>query len=373
MRKRTGILIAILLMLLMGTVHAKTPLDEWNQRRDPTTEFMQNGIELAGDYLGVPDAVLETRSIVDVALGEVGKPDSLEMPADSNDVKYNDWYFNTTGPSTRYPWCCTFVVWCADQCGFLDSGIFKKTADCGTLYHYLTGTKKFKSYKTSELTQWGGSYQVQPGDLLFFLDTRGAYEHMGIIVRSDSTYIYTVEGNTIGQGKTPGGGVASNTFKKGTDARADRGYVVHVEYPDERQIAYDFLRNEMGYNAAAAAGVLANIDRESGFVADSESELGYGLFRWSAARKGALVTWCEKNGYTYSTLIGQLNFMKYELLGTYQKNLHAKLLKLENSAQGAYDAAYLWCLEYEAPTGQHAAFAAQRASFARTEYWPKYQ
>ena len=35
-----------------------------------------------------------------------------ESPANSNNVKYNTWYYGKSVSGSSYPWCMAFVQWC---------------------------------------------------------------------------------------------------------------------------------------------------------------------------------------------------------------------------------------------------------------------
>lgn len=80
---------------------------------------------------------------------------------------------------------------------------------------------------------------------------------------------------------------------------------------------WNFLRAE-GFSAAAAAGIMGNIEVESGFDATIEeigNAIGYGLCQWSYERRTNLVNWCNNNGRDYTTVEGQLAYLIYELEG----------------------------------------------------------
>lgn len=80
---------------------------------------------------------------------------------------------------------------------------------------------------------------------------------------------------------------------------------------------YNFLRAK-GFSAAAACGVMGNIQVESGFDATIEeigNAIGYGLCQWSFSRRTNLVNWCNNNGRDYTTVEGQLDYLIYELEG----------------------------------------------------------
>ena len=55
--------------------------------------------------------------IVQVALSQIGN---------TGGQLYQSWY----GFNSRVEWCACFVSWCAEQCGYIDSGIIPKFANC---------------------------------------------------------------------------------------------------------------------------------------------------------------------------------------------------------------------------------------------------
>lgn len=143
------------------------------------------------------------------------------------------------------------------------------------------------------------------------------------------------------------------------------------KYSNE-QLIYIYAVKKMGYNPAAAAGLLANIKVESGFkpTASGDSGSSYGICQWHAARKTRLINWCESKGADYTTLAAQLAFLQYEL-ETYYPAVHKYMKNVENSAQGAYDAGYYFCYNFEAPANK-AGKSASRGSSAMNTYYPKY-
>ena len=132
---------------------------------------------------------------------------------------------------------------------------------------------------------------------------------------------------------------------------------------------YAFLTGEMGYNRAAAMGVMANIKYESSYRTDCNGDGGtsYGLCQWHAGRKTNLINYCTENGLDYTTLEGQLRFFKYEITGRYS-SVHAYLKSVENSAEGAYDAGYYFCFNYEAPAARTSQ-STKRGNYAKDTLW----
>ncbi|MBR6530911.1 MAG: hypothetical protein IKT61_00220 [Clostridia bacterium] len=142
------------------------------------------------------------------------------------------------------------------------------------------------------------------------------------------------------------------------------------------QIIFDFLVDEMGLNSAAACGVLANIEKESNFnpTLYGDSGSSYGICQWHNGRFENLKKYCNANGYSWKTVEGQLQFLKYELNTnkTDTGKILDRLEDVENTAEGAYKAGYDWCYYFERPANK-ASKAEARGNNAQTKYWPTYK
>lgn len=115
-------------------------------------------------------------AIVDVALTQVGNVGG---------EPYWSWY----GFTSRVEWCACFVSWCADQCGYLDSGAYPKFSGC------VFGMQWFQ-----QRGLWlDGSAEPVPGMLIFFdwATQDGVPDHVGIVERVENNVVYTVEGNSM--------------------------------------------------------------------------------------------------------------------------------------------------------------------------------
>ena len=84
-------------------------------------------------------------------------------------------------------WCACYVSWCADQCGYIESGIIPKFAGC------VDGANWFKGNG-----QWQDrNYEPQAGDIIFFdWEGDGETDHVGIVEKCENGVVYTVEGNS---------------------------------------------------------------------------------------------------------------------------------------------------------------------------------
>lgn len=138
------------------------------------------------------------------------------------------------------------------------------------------------------------------------------------------------------------------------------------------QLCYLFLIQVMGYNTAAAAGVLANINYESGFKTSINGDGGtsYGLCQWHASRKTRLINYCSQHGVSADSLVGQLAYLKYELENFYPL-VHRYLKSVSNTAEGAYEAAYFFCYNFENPTSRESK-SVTRGQSAQKTYFPRY-
>lgn len=168
--------------------------------------------------------------------------------------------------------------------------------------------------------------------------------------------------------------------KQEQESQQNQGTVISIsleeafnsgKYSNE-QLCYLFARKALGYNNAAAAGLLANIKAESNFNTSTSGDSGasYGICQWYSSRKTRLLNWCESKGYDPAQLGAQLAFLKYEL-ETYYPAVHSYMKNVSDSEQGAYDAGYYFCYNFEVPSNR-ASRSVSRGNTARSTYYPRY-
>ena len=112
------------------------------------------------------------QAVVDIAKSQVGNVGGQP---------YWSWY----GFNSRVEWCACFVSWCYGQMGLSEP----RFAACQS-----QGIPWFQSHG-----QWGGRdyANIAPGDAIFFdWDLDGRADHVGIVVGTDGSKVYTVEGNS---------------------------------------------------------------------------------------------------------------------------------------------------------------------------------
>ena len=136
---------------------------------------------------GSPDTgVSEDLSGVDFINGtRPGNPELVELAkrqvGNVGGYPYWSWY----GFDSRVEWCACFVSWCYGQMGLSEP----RFAACQS-----QGIPWFQSHG-----QWGarGYENIAPGDSIFFdWDLDGSADHVGIVIGTDGSRVYTVEGNS---------------------------------------------------------------------------------------------------------------------------------------------------------------------------------
>ena len=147
-----------------------------NEQKKQLDELLQN------EYLKVWNQAIYgisngSNEIVSVALSQVGNVGGQP---------YWSWY----GFSSRVEWCATFVSWCANECGYIETGVIPKFAACQS--------EGVKWFQTCGLWKDGG-YIPNPGDIIFF-DWKdkhdGHSDHVGIVEKVENGRVYTIEGNS---------------------------------------------------------------------------------------------------------------------------------------------------------------------------------
>lgn len=135
---------------------------------------------------------------------------------------------------------------------------------------------------------------------------------------------------------------------------------------------FNYLTTKMGFNTAAACGIMGNIKQESDFnpTVIGDNGTSYGLVQWHNSRYSNLISYCSRNGLDYKTALGQLAFLEYELNTSYS-SLVRDLKAVPNNRDGAYQAAYMWCVRFEVPASKEVR-GIERGNIAVNTYWPVY-
>ena len=320
-------------------------------------ELRANVVAIAGSFIGCNENDGSHKKIIDLY-------NSHKPLARGYKVKYTD------------AWCGTFASTVAIKAGLTDI----IPTECGCQKH-IELFKKLGSWQEND------AYVPSPGDYIFYDwqdsgvgDNTGAADHVGIVEKVTGNTITVIEGNY------------SNAVKRRTlavNGRYIRGYGVpdyaskatgtagatkktYTTGKTNEETFVNFCREVLGLNLAGALGAAANVGCESNFKtgAIGDSGTSYGICQWHAGRYTNLKNWCAANGLDYTTMDGQLWYMKHELETSYRAVL-SYIRSVANTADGAYNAAYRWCLKFEVPANTEAT-SQKRGNIARDTYWPKY-
>ena len=114
-----------------------------------------------------------------------GNPELVELAKHQVGNVGGQPYWSWYGFNSRVEWCACFVSWCYGQMGLSEP----RFAACQS-----QGIPWFQSHG-----QWGarGYDNLAPGDAIFFdWDLDGSADHVGIVIGTDGSRVYTVEGNS---------------------------------------------------------------------------------------------------------------------------------------------------------------------------------
>lgn len=249
--------------------------------------------------------------MVEAALAEYAEADQ-----NIGGVKYKNWY------GLDDNWCGMFVAYCADECGYISSGIIVKSASVSESKAWYEARDEFQTKESG--------YIPMPGDIIYF--TNGM-SHMGIVIEYDEStdHVIVIDGNS--------GPSSTEIYHKGSRVcrheyartmAAISGYATPA-YPDQVSDLEGGTNAEkifnglvaQGYSDAAAAAVVGNLYQEAGVDAAGDIKLhsenadgsSIGIAQWTGGRKEAFMAFAEAAGEPWpdTSLEVQLNYMLMEL------------------------------------------------------------
>ena len=144
------------------------------------------------------------------------------------------------------------------------------------------------------------------------------------------------DGKTYGGWSTHGGGGGS------FDSSAGR--------IETKKAVWDHLVNNMGINRAGAAGIMGNIEQESGFRTEAYNPNDNGgpsggLVQWHAGRFKNLQEYADSIGKTWEDIDSQMGYLSEELNGRYKDDVYDKI----RNASSVADAVDTWVRDFEIP------------------------
>lgn len=150
---------------------------------------------------------MRASELLKIAAGELG---ATEYPANSNNIKYNTWYYGREVSGSTYPWCMVFVQWLFAKLG---EPLPLKTASCSALLSW---------YKTNmpECVK----ENPEPGDIVIY-----SFGHTGIVESVSGGRLTAIEGNTS-YGNDSNGGAVMRRERSKSQVTA---YIRPINYNEE--------------------------------------------------------------------------------------------------------------------------------------------
>lgn len=133
------------------------------------------------------------KGLLSIAVLQIG---TTEMPPNSNNVRYNTWYYGREVMGSAYPWCMVFCQWVYNKA---EIKLPIRTASCTA---FMDAAKKNNCFVNKN--------SLKPGDLILFnFDgvTTNVATHCGILESINGIKMKVIEGNTGTTNDTNGGAV----------------------------------------------------------------------------------------------------------------------------------------------------------------------
>ncbi len=217
----------------------------------------------------------ERTDVVAVALSQLGYREGdangefsglIEGSGNFTEYNYNmgDWGIGYGGDS--YSWCASFVSFCLLQSGATDHSKISDwcrshEGDANYIWREVSCQKwaaqlrSFEYFKDS--ASRGGDYTPSSGDLIFFSNKAdGTESHIGIVVKTDDTYVYTVEGNTSAASGLEANGEGVHFKAHELNSTYIRGYGILPYDTKAEAVKVDFSAPDLCAGLAVSIGTL---------------------------------------------------------------------------------------------------------------------
>lgn len=212
-----------------------------------------------------------------------------------------------------------------------------------------------REFRTLKLKKVKGNFKVYPGSLVVVSLPLGdmVLKHWMVVKEVTHTIDETgywmdmiVENSELGFAEpiSPEGHFQVDKHES-KDSVGDAG---DIKGDTVQATIYNFLRSK-GFSAAAACGIMGNMDAESGFNPKAQNVLpgggsdgGYGLCQWTntqgSPRRDKLFAWCRSANKDVNQVMSQLEYLIYEYSQPYYSQfLGDRYKKLTNVVQATAD------------------------------------
>ena len=279
------------------------------------TYYVSNEYKSSKYYKALKDYKLtgdERYDLVSIALTQYGYHegnDDSDMSGSNlegfkNFAEYNRMYGKLdngegNGMSYGYSWCAAFVSWCLRQARVAES----------TIPTFVSCSRAVKDFRSRGMFKEAKSgYIPQTGDIIFFIKPEDAAQgyvssHVGIVMGTDSGFVYTVEGNTdnycVCQKSYPFDseklvGYATPNYKTLADTKYDFTYKTDQKLPGFYTVTNDVpVCREINVREDVIGQLKAG-DR----VEVKEVDLGWGLVDFGGVEGWIYLLYAEREQFT---------------------------------------------------------------------------
>ena len=327
-------------------VDPNNPGEEPDLSEEPKIPGAEVVVGLPADYSEVDITNLFRYKIINLAELVQLEIGTSENPFNSGNVKYNTWLYGSPVYNEKnqfnhyrdsHDWSATFISWLCKDLSIARYKSIPATADSNELFNWFADNAA--AYTLAELES--DSYIPQVNDFIFIKTIKGY--RAGLLIEATPYEVSFVCGDLNNS-------VVQLTYK--TESLADDTVFYRLDTANDYLYSYiDYLVDELGITPAAAVGILANIQHESGYNPHAYGDYGtsYGLCQWHNERWVNLVDFCEAHDLDSTTASGQMAFLVAELQIEKYTDLLARLRNYPDTAQGSYDAAFDFCSTFELP------------------------
>ena len=294
---------------------ASLPLLSMESDAVTPTYYVSNEYKSSKYYKALKDYKLtgdERYDLVSIALTQYGYHegnDDSDMGGSNlegfkNFAEYNRMYGKLdngegNGMSYGYSWCAAFVSWCLRQARVSES----------TVPTFVSCSRAVKDFRSRGMFKEAKSgYIPQTGDIIFFIKPEDAAQgyvssHVGIVMGTDSGFVYTVEGNTdnycVCQKSYPFDseklvGYATPNYKTLADTKYDFTYKTDQKLPGFYTVTNDVpVCREINVREDVIGQLKAG-DR----VEVKEVDLGWGLVDFDGVEGWIYLLYAEREQFT---------------------------------------------------------------------------
>lgn len=224
------------------------------------------------------DQTMKINDILTKAQNELGVS---EYPANSNNVKYNTWFYGHLVQGKDYPWCAVFISYLFKD----EPTLLKKTASCVNMLEWCEAHNLIVK-------------DPQPGDIVFFkyATNRRRTNHVGLVVDVQNTNNFTtIEGNTSTTSNDNGGRVMERK-------RARKNVVgfARPRYSDLKDYKPTLRKGSKGESVELLQSLL-NLKIDANLIVDSD---------FGPATKEAVINFQMSHGLKADGIVGPKTWEK---------------------------------------------------------------